>query len=98
MFSKAAREAMMKSLVTGFVLALTAIWATAASAQVYGADDDPYSQNPFASNMSLPDTSQTGGSSASQTPAPQPAQPPQDTSQTQQTAASSGGAKAPPQP
>ena len=91
----------MKSLVTGAVLALTALLPMAASAQVYGADDDPYSQNPFASNMSLPDTSQTGGSSGTATP--QPAQPPAqaqpDTSQTQQqTAASSQGAKAPAQP
>ena len=43
----------MKLLLPAFLLLFAAM---PAKAQVYGADDDPYSQNPFASNMTVPDT------------------------------------------
>jgi hypothetical protein len=46
----------MKSLVTTAILALAALWTSAALGQVYGGEDDPYQQSPFASNSYVPPT------------------------------------------
>jgi len=83
----------VKRLVTAAILAFAAFWGTAALAQVYGTNDDPYQQNPFASNMTVPEPasappSPAGSSSDSVTNAPAP--PPQDSGKTQQTVATTG--------
>jgi hypothetical protein len=63
--------------------------STAASAQVYGGEDDPYQQNPYASNSYVPPPQEPA---APATAAPATAAPaattPTDSSKTQQAAAS----------
>jgi hypothetical protein len=91
----------MKSLVTTAILALAALWTTAALGQVYGGEDDPYQQSPFASNSyvppSPPDAPATTATAAPVTAAPvtaAPVTPPPESGKAQQAAASSDGAPA----
>jgi hypothetical protein len=82
----------MKRLVTAAILALAASWSSAALAQVYGGEDDPYQQNPFASNIYVPPTPDAATTA---TPAPTPPSlPPQDAGKTQQQTAASTGDQA----
>jgi hypothetical protein len=79
----------MQSLVTAAILTL-ALWSNAALAQVYGGEDDPYQQNPFASNTYVPPTPDANAATpASNTPATATTTPAQSTDKTQQTTASS---------
>ena len=79
----------MQSLVTAAILTL-ALWSNAALAQVYGGEDDPYQQNPFASNTYVPPAPDAAAAAAT-TNAPPTAlsTPAQNTDKTRQTAASS---------
>jgi hypothetical protein len=101
MLPKPARETDMttdvKSLVAAAILVLAA-YPGAALGQVYGTNDDPYQQNPFASNMTLPEPAPA---------APATPTPPPDPGKTQQAAAATASSsdsatnappKKPPQP
>ena len=81
----------MKLLLPMFLL----LAASPAWAQVYGADDDPYSQNPFASNMTVPDPTPAPASPAA-TSTPQPTQP--GAAKPPQNAAQAAPATAPQKP
>ena len=87
----------MKRLVTAAILTLAAGSASAALAQVYGGEDDPYQQNPFASNIYVPPTPDAA---APATPAAAtPATPPPEPNKTQTAASTdSAPAKKPAQP
>jgi hypothetical protein len=90
----------MKILVTAAILTL-ALGSTAALAQVYGGEDDPYQQNPFASNVYVPPAPDAAAATpAPSAPAPATTTPAQNTGKTQQTTASSANppAKLPAQP
>jgi hypothetical protein len=84
----------MKSLVTTAILALAALWTSAALGQVYGGEDDPYQQSPFASNSYVPptppDLPATTATAAPVTAAPAPP----ESGKAQQAAASPDGAPA----
>ena len=81
----------MQSLVTAAILTL-ALWSNAALAQVYGGEDDPYQQSPFASNSYVPPPQETplpaSVAPATVAPATPAATTPTDAGKTQQAAAS----------
>jgi hypothetical protein len=86
----------MKSLVTTAILALAALWTTAALGQVYGGEDDPYQQSPFASNSYVP-PAPPDAPAATATAAPvtaAPVTPPPESGKAQQAAVSPDGASA----
>lgn len=86
----------MKILVTAAILTL-ALGSTAALAQVYGGEDDPYQQNPFASNVYVPPAPDAAAAPAPSAPAPVTTTPAQNTDKTQQSSATPP-AKLPAQP
>ena len=69
-----------------------------AKAQVYGGDDDPYSQNPFASNFTVPDAtlsqSQDHPNADQKAEAGTPGSPQPDGSKAEQATASGSNAAA----
>ena len=77
----------MKYFATATILAMMA--STAASAQVYGGEDDPYQQNPYASNSYVPPPQEPAApATAAPTTAAPAATTPADSGKTQQAAAS----------
>ena len=85
----------MKHSIATAILFLAVGLPSVSFAQVYGGDDDPYSQNPYASNFTVPDpganqpSNTTGPADASAANAA-PANPQQpDSGKAQQTASGS---------